>query len=96
MPARLIVAALLSTTLSPAAARAQFLDYSVQIESTAGLFLPGFNRIFKQGDVVGATRAVVLTSSPTVGGRFLFLIPGGSTAALRSYLRRVSICKIMW
>lgn len=77
MPPRLIIAALLGTTLLPAAARAQFLDYTVQIESTAGLFTPGFNRIFKQGEVVGATRAVVLTSSPTVGGRFLFLIPQG-------------------
>jgi hypothetical protein len=70
--------ALLATTTAPAASSAQ-----IQLEASAGIIVPGYNTLFDQGDVVGATRAVQIRAAASFEVRAVKHVSGALYAGLQ-------------
>ena len=54
-----------------------------QLEASAGVIVPGYNTLFDQGDVEGATRAVQLRAAATFEVRALMFVSAGLHAGLQ-------------
>jgi len=70
--------ALLATVTAPAASSAQ-----IQLEASAGVIVPGYNTLFDQGDVAGATRAVQIRAAASFEVRAVKYVSGGLYAGLQ-------------